>query len=66
MRCSFCADPAAHPATGCSYGARTLACRACTVAFWTWVRAHTNKRPRKSAKGAATAETFYEAAGRKP
>ena len=64
ISCNFCQGPA-HPATGCVYGPKTIACRGCTVQFWAWVRIHTNKRPRRSSKGAATAETFYEAAGRK-
>ncbi|MBX3204181.1 MAG: hypothetical protein KF764_03880 [Labilithrix sp.] len=61
MRCTFCSSPAAHPATGCQYGPRTLACRACVETFWVWMRSHTNKRARRG-HGPATALTFYEAA----
>ncbi len=61
MICSFCSSPAAHPATGCQYGPSTLACRACVESFWTWLRAHANKRPRRG-HGPDTALSFYEAA----
>lgn len=61
MQCSFCSSPAAHPATGCQYGPRTIACRECVESFWMWVRMHTNKRPRR-ARGVETALSFYEAA----
>ena len=61
MVCSFCNSPAAHPATGCQYGPKTLACRACVESFWTWVRSHTNKRARRG-HGPETALSFYEAA----
>lgn len=69
MTCSFCGGPA-HPSTGCQYGARTLACRRCVVDFWAWVRRHTNgkaarRRRRDGSEKPATAQTFYEAAGRK-
>lgn len=59
--CSFC-DGVAHPATGCVYGPRTIACRTCTVDFWRWVRQHTNGRPRAK-RGPTPAMSFYEAAG---
>lgn len=62
--CSFCEGPW-HPATGSEYGPRIGACYRCTVDFWTWVRAHTNKSPRKRKDGRpAPAVSFYEAAGR--
>lgn len=64
MICSFCGDPAAHPATGCQYGPRTLACYRCVAECWTWVRRHVNGkglRPRTSGQ-ARPALTFYEAA----
>ena len=64
MRCSFCDDPAAHPATGCQYGARTVACYRCTVDCWAWVRRHVNGkglRPRASGQP-RSGLTFYEAA----
>lgn len=44
MRCSFCGG-AAHPATGCVYGDRLIACYSCTVEFLRWLRTHINKRP---------------------
>jgi hypothetical protein len=56
MRCSFCGDPAAHPATGCEYRPGVLACHACVVRFWTWFRRQMGKR-----WGGAD---FYAAAGR--
>lgn len=59
--CTFCGGPA-HPSTGCVYGPRTIACRACTVRFWAWVREHTNKSPRRRAGRVATELSFYEAA----
>ncbi len=58
MVCNFCHSPAAHPSNGCQYGPNTLACRDCTVAFWTWVRAHTKPRPNR--KGPPTERSFYE------
>lgn len=68
--CKFCGDPAAHPATGCAYGPRTLACHACVVGFWAWMTAHTKKKAarRKRRDGTekpATAMSFYEAAGKR-
>jgi len=62
VTCAFCGGPA-HPATGCQYTATMIACRACTVDFWRWVRQHTNGRPRQR-KGAVTSVSFYEAAGK--
>ncbi len=61
--CTFCSDPA-HPATGCVYGPSTIACRACTVRFWTWLRLHVNKRPRRRPGAAELSVSFYEAATR--
>ncbi|GAC1541213.1 MAG: hypothetical protein NVS3B10_05740 [Polyangiales bacterium] len=46
MSCFFCDGPA-HPATGCQYSARALACRACTVRFWTWAKQHINGKGRR-------------------
>lgn len=64
MICSFCGDPAAHDATGCRYGARTLACHRCVVECWTWVRQHTGGKSRRPKDGRARpALTFYESAG---
>jgi hypothetical protein len=60
MICSFCGDPAAHPATGCVYGSRTIACHACVVTFWRWVVRHTNGRHRGKVSGV----DFYAAAGK--
>ena len=59
IRCNFCNDPA-HPQTGCVYGPNTIACRACTVRFWAWVKDHTNKKARRASKAVPTARTFYE------
>lgn len=64
MVCNFCGNPAAHPATGCQYGPNTLACAGCVRECWAWVRSHTNKKARKGTS-VVTAESFYEAAGRK-
>lgn len=63
MKCNFCGG-VAHPATGCEYGPRTIACRACVMEFWRWVKAHTNGTPRQR-KGPTPSRSFYEAAGRK-
>lgn len=63
MTCNFCGSPSAHPATGCQYGPTTLACRACVVECWTWVKQHTNGKARR--RGPKTELTFYEHAGRK-
>ena len=61
IRCNFCHGPA-HPATGCVYGARTIACMACTRDFWKWAIAHTNGKARKSKSGVLPSKSFYEAA----
>lgn len=44
MICFFCGNPAAHPSTGAQYSERVLACYACVVEFWAWVRRHQAKR----------------------
>ena len=46
MKCNFCGG-AAHPATGCVYGPRTIACYSCTVDFWQWLQKHTNGKGRR-------------------
>lgn len=56
--CTFCGG-AAHPATGCVYGPRTIACRRCTEECWRWVKGHTNR------KGKRNGPSFYEAAGKR-
>lgn len=67
MTCSFCGG-VAHPASGCVYGPRTIACGPCTREFWVWVRSHTSKRARAKRRDGspaiATASSFYEAAGK--
>ena len=63
MACTFCDGPA-HPATGCVYGQHTIACHACTVRFWTWMREHVNKRPRRREGRAIPEISFYEAAAK--
>lgn len=67
MRCNFCGSPAAHPATGCQYGPNTIACRACVLECWAWVKQHTNSKAKRKRKhgGVETALTFYEAAGKR-
>ncbi len=63
--CSFCGG-AAHPATGCVYGERTIACRRCTVQFWSWLLSHVNKKkPKRRAGRAEPSVSFYEAAGKR-
>jgi hypothetical protein len=65
MKCFFCGDPAAHPATGCQYSEHVLACAACTRAFWAWVRRHTAVRPRpRHSRHGGPKEDFYGAAAR--
>jgi hypothetical protein len=70
MTCSFCGSPAAHPATGCVYGPRTLACASCVRECWAWVRQHVNRKARRP-RDAQPSEfrptiTFYEAAAKNP
>lgn len=64
MQCSFCDDPAAHPATGCVYGPNTLACYACVIRFWAWARVH--MRARGKGRGKSVPTDFYGAAGKWP
>jgi len=64
MQCSFCDNPAAHPATGCVYGPRTIACWSCTVLFWRgWLIPHVNKKPSKRHRVRKGVD-FYKAAGK--
>lgn len=67
MKCFFCDDPAAHPATGCQYSERVLACRSCVVEFWRWLKGHfaTRGRPGRDRRGRLQAD-FYSAAGKLP
>lgn len=60
--CFFCGGPA-HPATGCVYSERVIACYACVVSFWRWFRGHmaTRSRPGRDKKGRMQAD-FYTAA----
>ncbi len=44
MDCNFC-EGVAHPATGCYYGPKTMACGPCTRRFWAWFEQHSNPRP---------------------
>ncbi len=62
MICNFCGGPT-HPATGCQYGPRTIACYRCTVECWRWVRLHTGKSPRRRPGRPTPGVSFYEAAG---
>ena len=39
MDCTFCGG-VYHPATGCAYGHRVVACGPCTREFWRWARGH--------------------------
>ncbi len=61
MSCFFCNGPA-HPATGCQYSERVLACHQCVVDFWKWLRGHiaTRSRPGRDKRGRMQAD-FYEA-----
>lgn len=63
--CRLCGG-AAHPSSGATYGSHWLVCRRCELAFWQWVRAHTNKRgSRKSRRfPGRPACCFYSAAGK--
>lgn len=56
MRCFFCGNPAAHPATGAQYGPNVVGCRECTVRFWKWFRSRMGNKPGQA--------NFYEAASR--
>jgi hypothetical protein len=64
MTCNFCGG-VAHPATGCVYGPRTIACGPCVREFWVWLRRHVNASGRKT-RGRSPALYFYECAGRRP
>lgn len=64
VSCSFC-NGVAHPATGCVYGERMIACRDCACNFWKWVKEHTNKKARRPKDGRILPNVnFYEAAGK--
>jgi len=58
MTCSFCGG-AYHPASGCCYGVRVVACGPCVRDFWAWFRRHQHPR-----KGRST--SFYDAAAMWP
>jgi hypothetical protein len=68
MHCSFCDNPAAHPATGCQYSPNVLACYYCVMSFWSWIKGHiaTRSRPgrnkKEHRKGRLEAD-FYAAVG---
>jgi hypothetical protein len=64
IQCNFCHGPA-HPATGCVYGPRTIACHECTREFWRWAVRHINGKARKSSSGVTPSVSFYEAAARR-
>jgi len=55
--CAFCGG-AAHPATGCYYGPRTLVCYSCVVEFWRWFKSQLE------GKGMRRGVSFYLAAGK--
>ncbi len=69
MKCSFCDNPAAHPATGCQYSETMIACFYCVQETWAWVRNHTRGKSARAAKQArdkghvVPAMSFYESAG---
>jgi hypothetical protein len=71
-QCSFCDNPAAHPATGCEYGPDTLACYYCVIETWKWVRNHTKGKSQRAVKQAAARGrivpklSFYESVGYVP
>lgn len=64
MQCSFCPNPAAHPATGCVYGSRTIACAECVRSFWGWALRHVNKRIKGKPDFYAAAGKFRETGAR--
>lgn len=45
--CFFCGG-CAHPATGCQYTERVIACHACVVSAWSWIRQFTNSKGRRN------------------
>lgn len=53
MACFFCGGPA-HPATGCQYTERALACATCVRRFWAWFR------PFMKGKGRRRGPAFYD------
>ena len=59
MRCNFCGG-AAHPATGCQYGQRVIACRSCTESFWRWVDKHTASRRTKARRETVEGMKVFE------
>lgn len=63
MRCFFCGG-AAHPASGCQYTERVIACGPCTRTTWKWVRQHVNKKGRRPRNGQRPSVGFYEAASK--
>ena len=67
MRCSFCNEPGADPATGCQYTATMIACFDCTTRFHKWMLSHVNgkgrgKKHQRSNPEFQPALSFYEAA----
>lgn len=58
MGCFFCGGPA-HPATGCQYTERVIACGRCTREAWAWVKGWTNRKRKDGL-------SFYEAAAYRP
>jgi hypothetical protein len=64
IRCNFCQGPA-HPATGCVYGPKTIACYRCTREFWAWATRHINGKARANKNGVTPGVSFYEAAARR-
>lgn len=64
MRCSFCHEPGADPATGSQYTPTMIACFDCTTRFHTWMLSHVNGKGRgkKHRAHVQTALSFYEAA----
>lgn len=65
MRCFFCSGPA-HPATGCQYSARVVACHRCVVEFWGWFKGHqwTRSRPPWRDRQGRLHADFYGAVAR--
>lgn len=53
MTCFFCRG-CAHPASGCEYSARVVACGPCVREFWAWFI------PWANGKGARKGVLFYE------
>ncbi len=59
MHCSFCDNPAAHPATGTVYSVTMIACYYCSASWNAWLVRHTNSKGRR--KG----PNFYDYVTRK-